>query len=101
MPQLIITNTPARAAGEQINTTIQEHVGDVVCILSGGTALDIVEYIQPGKKCFHADCHGELCEKSECRTIFIMGDERVSGSLLLIIFYNYRSGILSIQSCST
>jgi 6-phosphogluconolactonase/glucosamine-6-phosphate isomerase/deaminase len=78
MPQLIITKTPAQAAGEQINNVIQEHLGDVVCILSGGSALDIVEYIRPGKKCFHADCKEYQCDKSECRTIFMMGDERVS-----------------------
>jgi 6-phosphogluconolactonase/glucosamine-6-phosphate isomerase/deaminase len=78
MPQLIITDIPAKAAGEQINSLIQEHLGDVVCILSGGSALDIVEYIRPGRKCYHNDCKGEVCEKSECRTIFMMGDERVS-----------------------
>jgi 6-phosphogluconolactonase/glucosamine-6-phosphate isomerase/deaminase len=77
MLQLIITDTPAKEAGEQVNHLIQEHVGDVVCILSGGSALDIVEHIRPGKKCFHADCPEEMCEKSECRTLFMMGDERV------------------------
>jgi 6-phosphogluconolactonase/glucosamine-6-phosphate isomerase/deaminase len=78
MPQLIITQTPAQAAGEQINNLIQEHLGDVVCLISGGSALDIVKYIRPGKKCFHADCKEYHCDKSECRTIFMMGDERVS-----------------------
>ena len=78
MSRLIITSTPAKEAGEQINDIIQEHLGDVVCILSGGSALDIVKYIRPGKKCFHADCMTETCDKSECRTIFMMGDERVS-----------------------
>jgi 6-phosphogluconolactonase/glucosamine-6-phosphate isomerase/deaminase len=78
MSQLIITHTPASEVGEQINNIIQEHLGDVVCILSGGSALDIVEHIRPGKKCFHADCTEATCDKSECRTIFMMGDERVS-----------------------
>lgn len=78
MPQLIVTDTPAQEAGKQISSSIQEHVGDTVCILSGGSALDVVEYIQPGKKCFHNDCHKMTCDISECRTIFIMGDERVS-----------------------
>jgi 6-phosphogluconolactonase/glucosamine-6-phosphate isomerase/deaminase len=78
MPQLIITDTPAKAVGEQVNNSIQEHVGDVVCLLSGGSAIDIVEHIRPGKKCFHAECNGTTCEKTECRTIFMMGDERVS-----------------------
>jgi 6-phosphogluconolactonase/glucosamine-6-phosphate isomerase/deaminase len=78
MPQLIITPTPAKEVGEQINNLIQEHLGDVVCILSGGSALDILEYVRPGKKCFHADCIGVTCDKTECRTIFMLGDERVS-----------------------
>jgi len=85
MPQLIITNTPAKEVGEHINTIIQEHAGDLVCLLSGGSALDIIQYIQPGKQCSHQTCHDEqseankvLCTRSECRTIFMMGDERVS-----------------------
>lgn len=78
MPRLIITDTPAKGAGEHINTSIQEHVGDVVCLLSGGSALDVIEFIRPGKKCYHADCTRAQCEKTECRTIFMMGDERAS-----------------------
>ena len=91
MSQLIIADTPAKAAGEQINTLIQEHLGDVVCILSGGSALDIVEYIRPGKKCFHANCKEETCDMSECRTIFMMGDERVSREPAINNFLQLRS----------
>ena len=76
--ELIITNTPAQEAGEQINSIIQEHTGDVICLLSGGSALDVVEHIRPGKKCFHETCKQAVCEKSECRTIFMLGDERGS-----------------------
>lgn len=85
MPQLIITDTPAKEVGEHINTIIHEHSGDVVCLLSGGSALAIIEHIHPGKECAHQSCHDEqsrsekvLCARSECRTIFMMGDERVS-----------------------
>ncbi len=58
---------PAQALGERVTEIINQHTGDILCILSGGSALDVVEYIQP-------------LYKSECRTIFIMGDERVSGA---------------------
>lgn len=57
---------PAQALGERVTEIINHHEGDLVCILSGGSALDVIEFIQP-------------IYKSECRTIFIMGDERVSG----------------------
>lgn len=63
--QLVTTDTPAKLAGEHINRAVEEHDGDVLCVLSGGSALDIVEHIRE-------------VEKSECRTIFIMGDERGS-----------------------
>jgi 6-phosphogluconolactonase/glucosamine-6-phosphate isomerase/deaminase len=62
---LVTTDTPAKLAGEHISNLIEQHDGDVVCLLSGGSALDIVEYITDPKK-------------SECRTIFMMGDERGS-----------------------
>jgi 6-phosphogluconolactonase/glucosamine-6-phosphate isomerase/deaminase len=79
MAQLIITSDPAKEAGEHISNTIQEHVGDIVCLLSGGSAMDIVEHIVPGKKCYHEECIDKnVCNKTVCRTIFMMGDERVS-----------------------
>lgn len=78
MPKLIISDTPDKEAGEHITNIIQEHTGDVLCLLSGGSALDVVEHIRPGKKCFHQNCIGQLCEKTECRTIFMLGDERGS-----------------------
>lgn len=86
MTNLIITDNAAKEVGEHINTIIQEHYGDTVILLAGGSALDIIEYIEPGKKCFHQECQADasedkknLCQRTECRTIFIMGDERVSG----------------------
>jgi 6-phosphogluconolactonase/glucosamine-6-phosphate isomerase/deaminase len=91
MPKLIITDTPAKEAGEHISSCIQEHTGDIICLLSGGSALDIVEHIQPGKKCFHADCTEGLCKKTECRTIFMMGDERVSGDVKVNNFLQLKS----------
>lgn len=87
MALLTITKQPDQAAGEYINNIIHEHHGDIVCLLSGGSALDIIKYIDPNKNCFHQDCHEVAnqsqqpinCLKNECRTIFMMGDERVSG----------------------
>ncbi|MCA9360018.1 6-phosphogluconolactonase [Candidatus Nomurabacteria bacterium] len=89
MANLIITNDPAREAGEKISSLIREHVGDVVCILASGSASDIIEYIDLSKYCFHQDCaeakenssdeEYTKCQRNECRTIFIMGDEWVSG----------------------
>ena len=86
MTDLIITNNAAKEVGGHINTIIKEHHGDTVVLLSGGSALAVVEHIEPGKKCFHQECQPEntedkknLCQRTECRTIFIMGDERVSG----------------------
>ena len=57
---------PAQELGERITEIINTHDGDMLCLLAGGSALDVVEFIQP-------------IYKSECRTTFIMGDERVSG----------------------
>jgi len=64
--EILTTDTPAKASGEHINKLIAEHDGDTLCLLSGGSALDVVERINVQE------------EKSECRTIFIMGDERGS-----------------------
>ena len=62
------TNEVAKDAGRHISALLQEPARDVVCLLSGGSALDVVKYI-------------ELPVISECRTIFMMGDERVSGGV--------------------
>ena len=64
--EIHITEQPAKVLGEKITRLINAHQGDLLCFLSGGSALDVVEYIQP-------------IYKNECRTIFMMGDERVSG----------------------
>lgn len=86
MTNLIITDSAAKEVGDYINTAIQNHNGDMVVLLAGGSALDVIEYIEPGIKCFHQECQADaeedkknLCQRTECRTIFIMGDERVSG----------------------
>jgi len=101
MTELIITSAPAKEAGDHISEIIREHVGDVVCILSGGTSLDVVKYINPSKNCFHQDCkesstsdsEGDkiICQRNECRTIFIMGDERVSGEEEINNFLQLRA----------
>lgn len=58
-------DTPAEALGERISQSIAEHDGDVLCFLAGGSSIDVFEHIQ-------------LPFNRERRTIFIMGDERVS-----------------------
>ncbi|MCA9346940.1 6-phosphogluconolactonase [Candidatus Saccharibacteria bacterium] len=63
--QIHTTETPAKSVGEHISQSIIKHDRDVVCLLSGGSVLDVVEFIN-------------IEEKNECRTIFMMGDERVS-----------------------
>ncbi len=62
---IVTTDTPAKLAGRHIRETIERHQGDAVCLLSGGSALDIIEHITD-------------LDKFECRTIFMMGDERGS-----------------------
>lgn len=78
MANTITSINPAKAAGEHISNVIREHNGDVVCFLSGGSALDVVEYIEV------PDMHKKECQdistsNAICRTIFMMGDERGSG----------------------
>ena len=63
--EIITSDIPAKLAGMYISQTITAHDGDVVCLLSGGSALDIVPHIANVKKL-------------ECRTIFMLGDERGS-----------------------
>ena len=59
------TTDPAKKIGDRVTAIINEHDGDVLCFLSGGSGMSVVEHIQP-------------IYKGECRTIFMMGDERVS-----------------------
>jgi 6-phosphogluconolactonase/glucosamine-6-phosphate isomerase/deaminase len=63
--QVHTTDTPAKLLGEELSDLINTHDGDVVCLLSGGSALDVIEYIA-------------ISNRLECRTIFMMGDERWS-----------------------
>jgi 6-phosphogluconolactonase/glucosamine-6-phosphate isomerase/deaminase len=98
MTNLIITNNVAAEVGKHINTLIREHNGDTVFLLAGGSALDIIEYIEPGQNCFHQECQTDnkgdikgLCLRTECRTIFIMGDERVSGKANINNFLQLKS----------
>lgn len=63
--QVHTTDNPAKLLGEDLSEQINYHRGDVVCLLSGGSALEVVEFI-------------EINNKPECRTIFMMGDERWS-----------------------
>ncbi len=55
---------PAAAAGEHISNYINAQGKQVLCLLAGGSALKIVDYIN-------------LASEQKRRTIFIMGDERV------------------------
>ncbi len=65
--ELITTATPAEKAGSHISGFIAEANADVVILLSGGSAMGVFEHI--------------TIDKSECRTIFMMGDERVTGEV--------------------
>lgn len=65
------SNQPAVAAGAHISRLLKAHSGDVVVLLSGGSALDVFEYIDAP--------HDTGTATFECRTIFMMGDERVTG----------------------
>jgi 6-phosphogluconolactonase/glucosamine-6-phosphate isomerase/deaminase len=64
--EIIATDNPAKQAGEYISEVLASYEGSVVCLLSGGSALDIIPYIS------------KPADKPECRTIFMMGDERGS-----------------------
>ncbi|MCA9354624.1 MAG: 6-phosphogluconolactonase [Candidatus Kaiserbacteria bacterium] len=98
--QLHTSDNPAKELGQAISTAINEHDGDVVCLLSGGSALDVVEHINitrspgrlPENRPVLADdisaagaslqavdqTSESNSNKPECRTIFMMGDERGS-----------------------
>lgn len=67
---ITITETPAKAAGEHINKLIGSYAGDTLCLLSGGSALETIQYIDQPE--IDSDTNGLL------RTIFIFGDERGS-----------------------
>lgn len=62
--KIVCSNNPAQAAGESISQLLEQHNGDTLCLLSGGSALQVVQHIQK--------------PTSECRTIFMLGDERGS-----------------------
>ena len=64
---IVTTDIPATLVGEAVSKSIAEHDGDVMCLLSGGSALEVVEFI------------AKPTDKPECRTIFMMGDERGTG----------------------
>lgn len=63
--QIHTSDQPAKLLAEDLSQTITAHDGDSVCLLSGGSALDVIENIK-------------IDDKPECRTIFMMGDERWS-----------------------
>jgi len=62
--EIHISDNPAKKLGETLTEEIIGHTGDTVCFLSGGSALEVVKYIP--------------APENECRTIFMMGDERWS-----------------------
>lgn len=63
--QVHSVSTSAKQAAMHVIASLAAGVEDTVCLLSGGSALDIVEYL-------------DAAYSGECRTIFMMGDERVS-----------------------
>lgn len=89
--QIHTSDNPAKEAGIYISDSINAHNGDVLCLLSGGSALDVVKHITTNK----SECRAPRAlptaspkgrteddkkeRERECRTIcFMMGDERVS-----------------------
>jgi 6-phosphogluconolactonase/glucosamine-6-phosphate isomerase/deaminase len=65
-----VSSNPAKEAGEYLSKLISTHDGDIVCLLSGGSALAIVPYIVIDNYSFDKD--NESC------VIFMVGDERWS-----------------------
>lgn len=71
------SSNPAMMLGNELSKNIIAHKGDTICLLSGGSALDIIKYI----------------DLPECRTIFMMGDERgsretnINNTLQLVTMY--------------
>ncbi len=63
--QIHTSDVPAKEAGRGVSKTILDHEGDTMCLLSGGSTIDIIKHIK-------------ITHESECRTIFMMGDERWS-----------------------
>ncbi len=61
------SNNPAQELAERLAHELGAHPGDTLCFLAGGSAFEIFEYL-------------ELDENIKRRTIFCMGDERVSGN---------------------
>jgi 6-phosphogluconolactonase/glucosamine-6-phosphate isomerase/deaminase len=55
---------PAAAAAGHISRLARSATGNVLCLLAGGSAMDIYQYLETDTK---------------SRTIFMMGDERASG----------------------
>ncbi|MCA9362671.1 6-phosphogluconolactonase [Candidatus Kaiserbacteria bacterium] len=84
--QLHTTDVPARELGETLTAAIQKHDGDVVVLLSGGSALDVIEHLDvpcgecrtPESTSSNKVTNQKICSLPECRTIFMMGDERGS-----------------------
>jgi 6-phosphogluconolactonase/glucosamine-6-phosphate isomerase/deaminase len=80
--EIITSDEAAKQAGTYISEVIAEHNGDVVCLLAGGSALDIIPHIKVMDSAKH-----------ECRTIFMLGDERgsrdvtINNSLQLVTRY--------------
>lgn len=63
--KIINSKHPAQEAGEYISELMAINTIPTLCLLAGGSALEILKYIQG-------------TEATKVRTIFMMGDERVS-----------------------
>lgn len=74
--QVHTANNPAKLLGDYLSECINTHNGDVICLLSGGSALAVMENINLHKS--HQLYTEQNSTQSECRTIFMMGDERWS-----------------------
>ena len=97
--QIHTSDNPAKELGKALSAAVEAHDGDVVCLLSGGSALDVIEYIDVENRCqrtvakhpqqqcplrgpaesqFVGSDSEKVNDRNECRTIFMMGDERWS-----------------------
>lgn len=76
--QIITTGSAYEDTALHISNLINTYHGDTLCFLAGGSALEMYEYLH-------------ISEPAKGRTIFCMGDERVSGEAEINNFLQLQS----------